>query len=264
LFFILFPNAISVLLIYSELPIPASFWSLLPFNVHLNLAVKTATMMALLLTSFFWLAEKKMAFTSSIIAILSTLILSIEESNGIYNRNITISAVFWAIAIAYSTNKKKEDIEQKRLDYPLQIVAVTYVLSGLSKIFTSGISWVISGKYFTMQIIKNHYTNAFSSNNYSLIAEGYAKADFFMNHIWLVNCVFTFTLLVELFAFTIIVKPAYKIVYGCLILLMHLGIYLLMDIHIGGIFAPMIIVIFNPVYFVVNIFNQLKIESKKI
>ena len=60
--------------------------------------------------------------------------------------------------------------------------------------------------------------------------------------------ILAFTLIIELFAVVSIINKKYAFVYGVLLVFMHIGIYLVLDVAIGGTYIPMLIFMVNPVF----------------
>lgn len=243
---------------YSKIMVPVSVWKLVPFVDHISLGFILLLKVSSIVIGLLWLFERKMLIVAPLLGLISTVIFTIEESNGIYNRHMTLSAVFFAIAIAYIVKhyNPNSHLEKNRIQYPMQIIAATYMLSGISKLRVSGLSWIFSGKYTALQILKSHYSNYFSSGDFNLIAIGNSKADFVVNNPSLLIILLGLTLLIELNAWVLIAFPAYSKLYGLLLIGMHLGIYWLLDIYIASIVVPMIILIYNPLEMLVTVLKK--------
>ena len=95
------PLVLYVLNNYSSISLPVSIWKWIPLNGQLPSIAKPVLSVLVILVTLIWLFEKKMTIIAPTLAFLSILIFSIEESNGIYNRFMTYSAILGAIAVAY-------------------------------------------------------------------------------------------------------------------------------------------------------------------
>jgi hypothetical protein len=63
-----------------------------------------------------------------------------------------------------------------------------------------------------------------------------------------VMLVLAFTLIIEFFAFVSIFNKKYSLICGTLLLIMHIGIYLVLDVAIKGTYIPMLIFMINPLF----------------
>jgi hypothetical protein len=261
LVFFWLPLVFQVLNNYSNISLPVSIWKWIPLTGQLPSIVKPILSALSVIIAGMWLFEKKMTLIAPTLAFLSILILSIEESNGIYNRFMTFSAVFAAIAVAYILQyyRPNNTLDNNRLQFPTQIIAATYVLSGLSKLKAAGFAWVTSGKYFALQVMKAHFSNYYSFGDENLLNIGHTKAALIQDNIALLTFLLSFSLIMELCAWVMIFFPKKVKYYGLLLLTMHIGIYMMMDIYILGIIIPMIIIVFNPLYWVLHKAKVLKI-----
>lgn len=250
-----------VLSTYTYLPLPVSIWKWIPVNGELTPAIKFVLRGLVGIVGSLWLFEVNMIIMAPFLALLSTLILSIEECNGIYNRNMTLSAVFAAIAIAYIVQYFRPNqnfLAYNRVQIPTQIIAATYTLSGLSKLYASGFAWVNSGKYFELQVLKSYFSKYYSYGDPSFLTEGHVKAGLIEHNTGLLTLLLCFTLVLELSAFVLIVFPKWTKYYGLLLIAMHIGIFVMMEIYILGVIAPMIIVLFNPLYLLISTVQRIK------
>jgi hypothetical protein len=199
-----------------------------------------------LLLSILYLLEWQMKWICTLIFITSLTAFTLEESSGILNRSGLFTMVFLAQSIAYWRNKI--DLTQERFQFPIQIIAGGYILAGLSKLYDSGLGWIGAAPQVAVQIIKNYSYSYFDTGDPVFLEQGYTLANQILKHTFLAKVLFGCSLFLELNAWLAVTSKRNALVYGVLLVTMHLGILLLMHLLIGSIFYPMLIVLINPLY----------------
>jgi hypothetical protein len=113
---------------YNNLPLPIGVLCFLPANINISLVFKSICLTAAIISVYFYLIEKKMVWVTLFLFIISVLVFTIEESNGIFLRNNLFSFVFFAQFFAYVLNIKNIDsnIEKNRVQFSVQVIAVGY------------------------------------------------------------------------------------------------------------------------------------------
>jgi hypothetical protein len=209
--------------------------------------------------------EKKMVYTTGALALFSLVVISQHESSGLFLRATSYTVIFGVQFLAYAIFSWKTDFDYRyyRLQFPVQVVAATYVLAGLSKLNVSGWEWVNSGHLFSLQVIKNESFRYFDTGNLALLQQAQNKAVWFLTHKGLITFMLTSSLLLELFCPVVLIGRKTRIVYGVLLVAMHIGIYVVMGIMIGGIAFNMLIFFINPLYHLVNTLKQNKAHLTK-
>ncbi len=233
---------------FQTIPMPQGICKLIPCEFFLHGYPKYALILVMITASLFYLLEIKQMFTCLVIFIISTLLFSIEESNGILNRNSLFTFVFFAQFLAYLLYHydSKSDIKKNRIQFSVQVIAAGYTLSALSKLFHSGIFWIEDGKRITLQILKSFYTMYVTDGDTKWVSKGENMVAFIENHPLIVSFLLGFSLFLELFALLSIKSKKHALMYGLLLTFMHLGIYIVMDIAIVSIVYPMLLFMINP------------------
>lgn len=201
---------------------------------------------AAVVLAVFYLCEKWMAVTTLMMFLLSLLLFTLEESNGILNRCALYTMVFLAQSIAYY--KGGDKLRQNRIQYAVQIIAAGYFLAGSSKLIASGFHWITDAPQASIQILKNYSYAYFDTGNYADLQQGLTKAHFVLQHKFFVILLFGASLFLELTAWVALTGKRNTFIYGLLLLGMHMGILFFMDILIVAIFYPMLIFMVNPMY----------------
>lgn len=261
LFFLLLSSRI--LLGYSKITFPVALCTFGCCDWILIYPIKIFVLIILMLFSVTYIFEYKMNATLGFLSIISVIVFSLEESNGIMNRASLISMVFIAQWIAYLLyHKQSNKLIANRIQFSIQLVVATYMLSAISKLVTSGINWVSDSQYAVLQIQKSIYYNFYDSTNLNFILDGNQFVQYIDQHGTFFRFLFLSALIIEFTVFIALFNKKTRILYGLLLLSMHIGIFVVMDIIIPHVFIPMILLFLNPIYFLVSFlkwsFNQLK------
>lgn len=197
-----------------------------------------------------YLLEKRMLLSTFSIFVLSVFTFSLEESNGILNRYSLLSFIFFAQFLAYVIPAYYSGFKysQLRFTFSIQAVVAAYFLSAISKLTTSGDYWFNSSKYLSLQIIKSHYYNYVNNADLSFLESGNKLALSAQENNFVVTVLLTSSLILELFVWISIGNKKRTLVYGILLMLMHIGIKLIMEISLVGILRPMLIFMVNPLF----------------
>ena len=188
------------------------------------------------------------------------MVFTIEVSNGIFRRNDLFSFVFFAQFLAYLFKLKNIDsnIKKNRVQFSVQVIAVGYTLSAISKLYTSGLNWILDGRKMPLQIMKSFFYSYVNEGNIYFIQKGNEMANNLNNNLYLIYFLLGFSLFLELFALVSIFNKKNALIYGLLLMLMHLGIYITLDIVIKGVYIPMLIFLVNPFYLIWISFVSIK------
>ncbi len=243
---------IEILFIYDGAPFPQGIFTIETIASIENRITNYLLILASLVFGMMYLYEIKMRLTTIALFIISVFAFSLEESNGILNRYSLLSFIFFAQFLAYQISYyyKNLDHTQLRFTFSIQAIAAGYILSGLSKLLVSGFSWVTNSKYLSLQIIKSHYYNYLTYGNPETLELGEKYALFAQHNSIVIESLLTASIILELFAWISIGNKKRALVYGILLMLMHTGIGILMDIKLVGISRPMFIFMVNPLFIV--------------
>jgi len=242
---------ISITLIeYSSLPMPVGVLEFLTANTNISLAFKSICLIVTIIALYFYINEKHMLWAILFLFIISVLVFTIEESNGIFRRNGLFSFVFFAQFFAYVLNLIKIDsnIEKNRVQFSVQVIAVGYTLSAFSKLNVSGLNWVLDSRKMPLQIMKSFFYSYVNEGDFNYIHKAHEAINSFNHNIYLIYFLLGFSLALEFFALISILSKKHALVFGLLLLLMHIGIFIYMNISILGIIYPMLVFMLNPFY----------------
>jgi hypothetical protein len=161
-----------------------------------------------------------------------------------------ITGIFFAQFFAYSIRNiyLDFDIEKYRIQFSVQLISISYTISAISKLNTSGLNWITDGLLMPLQIMKTNYFGFVNDGNIAHITNARQIINLLDKYSFGVMFVLAFTLIIELFAVVSIINKKYAFVYGILLVFMHIGIYLVLDVAIGGTYIPMLIFMVNPMF----------------
>lgn len=235
---------------FQSVPMPVGLCKWLPCHLMLEFPLQKVVLYLSVIIAWLYILEIKMLWTTLSMFIISMLVFTIEESNGILERRGLLTFIFVAQFVAYlmSVFNEKSNVKQNRVQFSVQVVAAGYVLAGLSKLFQSGLGWVTDGPKIVLQILKSHYYTYVDLGNEKWLIKGNQIVDFINNNTELLIVLLFFSLLIELLAFLAIFSKKHTIIYGFLLLSMHVGIYVVLEIAIVSIIFPMLIFMINPLY----------------
>jgi hypothetical protein len=211
-----------------------------------------------LLLSTAYLFDFKMKWVTLGLFCVSVIIFTSEESSGILKRNGTFSYLFLAQAFAYWINKSNfVKLRYFRIQYSIQAVTVGYFLSGLSKLFDTRITWPLDGVRITLQVLKSFHYKYYTTLDLNQLIKANEFVQFLTKSQNSLVIVLSATLVLELFALTAAINKGIARIYGFGLLFMHIGIYYFMDVLITSFAFPMVIVLINPFFLAVLLYNKM-------
>lgn len=123
-------------------------------------------------------------------------------------------------------------------------IAGAYVVAGLSKVLRSHVKWIIDSPDVAVQIVKSHSQKYYEYLDPQWADMGMSYAQWITAHPWLTRLMLTGGLVLELFAFLLLINRAWAAFIGISIIAMHLVIGQLMALHfpqnIQGDFAMLV------------------------
>lgn len=226
---------------YSNPFTPNPFFDFIDYSYMTIMWVKVFIFLTCVLLSVGYILEVKMFITTLSVTLLSYLVFSYEEANGEHNRTAIFTAVFLAQTVAYAFKKTHFKIQ-----FSKQIVAAIYTISAISKLKASGIGWITDSKFLLLQISKESYCWYFNTGSELLLNRDKLYMHIIVNYPWILQLFMTLVLALELFAIIILINERVARIYGWLLLLMHVGIFLLMNVIVPPIVLMMVAILLNP------------------
>jgi hypothetical protein len=199
--------------------------------------------------------EKYVSVSLSFLFLLSMLVFTAEESSGVFYRVSLLTMIWLAQLLALFMNDWRVQRDQM-IFFSIQVISAAYLLAAFSKWSFSGFSWVADAKYFDLQALKGHYFNWASDLKQGHLATAKAKVRFVADHLWLIQLLLALSLVLETAAIFMLRSKSWALYFGWALVLMHLGIYLMMDIFIAPVAIPMFIFLVNPVYKGIHLFQS--------
>ncbi|CAN5164968.1 hypothetical protein BH09BAC1_BH09BAC1_20050 [soil metagenome] len=244
---------------YSGQPYAIGICKLFDCSIISTTVGRVVFVIANLVLAYCYIRDKYMVATTFLLGVSCLVYFSLQESNGIHNRCSLFTFIFFAQSIAYSLHKLGylQNILKYRIQFSVQAVAASYTLAALSKLTTSGFGWIADTPNMALQIVKSFSYRYIDYNDISIFNEGMTYAEWILDHSILVQLLLGFSLFLELFAVLALVNRRTALVYGLLLLGMHIGIAVLMDIWMMLIAYPMIVYLINPLY----LFSTINIKA---
>jgi hypothetical protein len=226
--------------------------------------VKVVGMALIILLTILYLFERKMKLTLFALFVVSLIIYSAHESYGVQLRTGLIPLIFLAQFFAYRCfQKDPEKLYYNRIYYTVQVIVASYTLSALSKLITSGFSWLYDAKYMVLQMLKSNQTHYFDGLvPYDAIHSW--KVDFVLNSPIFMSILLLGALLIELTSSIGLINTKTRLTYGILLLMMHIGIYFFFNILIKPFIIPMVLFMINPFWLGYVAFNKRKRSASNV
>jgi hypothetical protein len=239
---------------------PIGVLSFLQPNSSVDFYFKLMSLITIMIAIYFYISEKHMIWITLFLFLISVLVFTIEESNGIFRRNDLFSFIFFSQFLSYIFKAKNIDsnIQKNRVQFSVQVIAIGYTLSAISKLSASGLNWVFDGRKMPLQIMKSFFYSFVNDGNNFFIQKGNEMIKTFNNNLYLIYFLLGFSLFLEFFAVISIFNKKISFIYGLLLLVMHIGIYWVLDIAIKGIYIPMLIFMVNPLFLFWIILKEIK------
>jgi hypothetical protein len=239
---------------------PIGVLSFLQPNSSVDFYFKLMSLFTIMIAIYFYISEKHMIWITLFLFLISVLVFTIEESNGIFRRNDLFSFIFFSQFLSYIFKAKNIDsnIQKNRVQFSVQVIAIGYTLSAISKLSASGLNWVFDGRKMPLQIMKSFFYSFVNDGNNFFIQKGNEMIKTFNNNLYLIYFLLGFSLFLEFFAVISIFNKKISFIYGLLLLVMHIGIYWVLDIAIKGIYIPMLIFMVNPLFLFWIILKEIK------
>ena len=260
-------NAIITIFIKNNfIPMPIGVLSFLQPNSSVDFYFKLMSLFTIMIAIYFYISEKHMIWITLFLFLISVLVFTIEESNGIFRRNDLFSFIFFSQFLSYIFKAKNIDsnIQKNRVQFSVQVIAIGYTLSAISKLSASGLNWVFDGRKMPLQIMKSFFYSFVNDGNNFFIQKGNEMIKTFNNNLYLIYFLLGFSLFLEFFAVISIFNKKISFIYGLLLLVMHIGIYWVLDIAIKGIYIPMLIFMVNPLFLFWIILKEIKNRCKML
>ncbi len=115
--------------------------------------------------------------------------------------------------------------------YSQAMIAAAYVIAGVAKILRSGLNWIAEAPYISVQLVKARGQKYYEYLQPELEDMGIHYADWMAAHPWLMRIILTSGLLLELFAFLLLVNRAWALAFGIALIGFHKCNELLMLLH---------------------------------
>lgn len=194
---------------------------------------------AVVLAAVMYLLERHMLLSTAVLTVGSILCFSIERSNGIYHREELFSLVLFMQTASYARYAMASHDFRKRTQPwnlamfgSVAIISAAYVMAGVSKLMTSGLYWVIDSPKVVLKVMDS-FEHKYIDNGWEpMLAHGQRMADLIQWSPLAVQIAFAFALIVELSAFLAVRSRKTAVKLGLLILLLHLGMFLLLHVKL--------------------------------
>ncbi len=216
-------------------PTPNGMAHFIDFTFLANPAVQNGVMIAFFITSFFYVIDRlaipALAIIVGILIAKGTLI----NSQGAINHSLQLLTLVmltqFIVQIVAAVNKWGPTEKQiQAMHWTKVVIAASYVSSAFVKLFASNVFWVARVPYLALQIIKSNL-QAYYTDLEPMATGWVAEFPYWVaSHPNLARVFFSGGLLLELFAFLLLINRRWALAMGLIILLFHESISFLMNI----------------------------------
>lgn len=254
---------VSMAMEYQYAPHPVGVYQLINYSTIFQFPWVGLLNIILFITIWLYLSERNMRWTTLAGAVLSVLIITHHESNGIFKRTTIYSLIWIAQSIAYwqfTDNQHKRSIA--RISYSIQVISALYVLSGIAKLQAVGWQWpALTVGSIPVVTMKGALVEYYSRGNEEVLQKAQTYIRLVISNPSLFYLLMLSVLIAELTALLAICSQRLRIVYGIYFAGMHAGIWLFLDILIAAQFYSMMIFFLNPAYHIYRMIKKVWPQS---
>jgi hypothetical protein len=227
---------------------PTGMCKLNSFSILFTNVGKVLLSIAIITSVAMYVLEIKMVYTLSFLFLISCIVMSHYESNGMFSRATVFSIIWFAQLLAYSIRYLNADFDLRywRIQYSVQSIAACYTLAGISKLYASGLGWIYIGPLFSLQIMKNYAFLYSDTGAIGYIYQAKSMAYELTKHNISLTIMLAISLVLESFCLLVSFNKSIRIIFGIGLMLMHIGIAFILGIGISAIAFPMCIFFIIP------------------
>jgi hypothetical protein len=231
-------------------PFPTGVCRLWSFSPLFTTVGKPLLLSVYVMAALLYIMEVGMLGVTLLLFLLSCIIISAHESNGIFFRATVISVIWGGQFLAYMQKRFNPSfhLQRFRINYSIQLIAAVYTLAAIAKLQASGVQWINAGSLFPLQVMKNFAYMYFDSGSQHVMEQGKSIAYFLLQYTLVSKVFLAIALALELFCFAAVLGKRWRVAFGIGLLLMHIGIAAVMGIGMSVISKPMIVFFLNPLY----------------
>jgi hypothetical protein len=247
-----------------EIDYPKGFCYVFDCNIFFSAYARHFLFILAVTAAILYIFEKFMIPSLVLISLSSIIFFSLTASNGVNHINSFMSGIFISQLIAYiyyAYHKNYEKLEQSRIQFSVQVVAASYTLAALSKLSNGGFNWFMASDGFALQIHKSLLLSFSTTGDPAFLEKSDWLLNFVLQHPGITQFMLLTALLLEFFAFLVLIKNELKVIYGWVLIFMHLGILYLMDIHYFPIHLYLFFV--NLPYLIIGPFKYIFNQSRQ-
>lgn len=183
-----------------------------------------------------------------------------------------VSLVILAQFIAYVVHRLGEpiskpghklNVDDVAMYFSQQMIAAVYVIAGVTKLIRSGFvygiipGWVRDLQYVSVQIVKSHDQSYYAYLDPSILERGNWIAGVLLANEFLTRLCFGVGLCLELFAFLMLINRRWSVLMGGLLIVLHVGIAVIMNLHFRENIYVLIIFTLHIPWLLLNVSNRL-------
>ncbi len=164
---------------------------------------------------------------------IGTLVLSQGEIQHSWQLITLMGLAQWAVYLFHDRKsffKPSYETQRQAAYWSTVVIAAGYVVCGLVKVLVSKGLWIWKSPFLAVQVMKTNWANYYDTLE-KPAAWLESTTQFLVDHPWLTRAFFGSGLLIELFAFVILINRRWAFWFGLSMISLHWGISELMNLH---------------------------------
>lgn len=238
-----------VVLSYSSQPVPTGIAKWIDLSFLTIPGINALVFGAAALCCWWYVRGERLLYATGGMLGIGILVFTLHDSQGAFQRNEVLNLVLLGQVVAHLQahyqerrgNKESAETSRSRIIfYSQQMLLATYFISGITKLGTSGLNWVVDSPNISLQIYKAQMALYHSLDWPFLQDLALTFSDLAADYPLAVQFIFGGALALEVFCFIGLINRRLGRWVGWLILLMHLGVFLLLGVFFFPFFLLVI------------------------
>lgn len=159
--------------------------------------------------------------------------------------------------------KPNRDVQQCAMWWAFQAAVATYVVAGITKLRTSGLSWISDLPYMSLHVEKIGWQHFYGTGEEALLIQAQEMASLVASHPWLTRIIVGSGLFLELFAFIALFGRWHAMVFGVALMGMHVMVSQLMQLDFPMNNWMLVIYFINLPFLLMCLFKRIFMSTAK-
>ncbi|MEM7037926.1 MAG: hypothetical protein AAF570_13165, partial [Bacteroidota bacterium] len=185
---------------YDSQPVPTGLSSLVDLSFLFTPGVNAFVFVLSLGLLHLYIRGRHLRLVTGGMFLLTLLVYTLHDAQGSFTRNdvLTMIVAGQFLAHLFFHGQDPQTIRDRAISYSKQALLAAFFISGVTKVQTSGLDWVLDAPNISLQMYKSNMSNFLSLEweGFRWMAENWSQL--FAENATLVRCLFAVVLLLEL------------------------------------------------------------------